>query len=111
MVKIFNYLDRLMQLFILECKAHVHTVDTLSGRYPEPFRNSEQFTFTNCQAGSAFYEFPILRNGTVYRAGLPGAYRVIFTNQGAGNGTFCGEVYHPVSALQCACDQPGAICA
>lgn len=69
------------------------------GKYPEGFDNREAFTFANCPAGSTFYEYPILRDGTVYRAGSPGPYRVIFVNNGGGNGVYCGIVYHPVSAF------------
>lgn len=74
----------------------------LLGGYPHRFFNGEGISFANCAAGSAFNEYPILRDGTVYRGGRPGAYRVIFLNSNTpanGDGEYCGLIYHQVSAL------------
>jgi hypothetical protein len=70
-----------------------------TGGYPHTFNNREGFSFPNCPAsGGDLVEFPILANGNIYGGGSPGAYRVIYQEDGTRNGIYCGLLHHPVRA-------------
>ncbi|KXJ94592.1 putative extracellular guanyl-specific ribonuclease T1 [Microdochium bolleyi] len=50
-----------------------------SNNYPHTFNNREGFDFL---VSGPFQEFPILRGGSVYTGGSPGADRVVFNRSG-----------------------------
>lgn len=57
------------------------------GGYPHQYHNYESFDFP---VSGTYYEFPILKSGSVYSGGSPGADRVVFT----GNNDLAGLITH-----------------
>ncbi|KAJ5118334.1 hypothetical protein N7448_010045 [Penicillium atrosanguineum] len=55
--------------------------------YPHVYHNYEGFSFP---VSGTYYEFPILKGGSVYDGGSPGADRVIFN----GNDQLAGVITH-----------------
>ncbi|CAG7964165.1 unnamed protein product [Penicillium olsonii] len=67
----------------------LYSAGSTASSYPHVYHNYEGFDFS---VSGTYYEFPILKSGSVYSGGSPGADRVIFStsNQLAGVITHTG---------------------